>query len=377
LQLSRHDNKEGEHLLHARRCELYLDKGKLARAIDGTLLVEDLRSSMLAVANVRVHALVDPEYPKVIHRFQYSVDTLQVNPSFTTQDWLVSLGLDFDTSGDNKSREFRLSDANGSPSEPYLIPYSYIPEFLLKLSWKGSLLSAKETNMKIPGYEGTESTTSNDLIREFVVNVLGKVAGIAMNVNLFGVNVGQSAGIATAIDIGGKFVPFGEYISMGAMVVYDGITSTIDAGKAARNDPTGDWKATDIFHGIFYSAGSLARDGAEFRGKTEDVYYDENDQVCVDPVDYIVGAGHATAIYANKNKARFAGAYVTAAVVIGLGVTLGPIGAITVGILAGAVTERTVEYVEKKIILRIEDEDGEDVDTEENSLSGQSYVGSW
>ena len=65
-------------------------------------------------------------------------------------------------------------------------------------------------------------------------------------------------------------------------------------------------------------------------------------------MDFAYGATHGMGGYMNQNKAKFAGAYVAAAVMIGTTVVFGPLGGIVAGIIAGAGTEAAVKKIERR-----------------------------
>lgn len=373
--LSQASGGEVEQLAVVTKGEVYLDKGKLARAIDATVLVGELKSTMIVLSNARIHGTMDPEFPKLIHRFQVSVDGLQANPNMTTQDWFDMLGLDFiDDSDDEGSSEMAVSKKFEEAAEPYSLPYMVVSDFLLQLSWRGVMIKAKESTMKVQTYLGTDSTTSTDLTKEFVINVLGQAPGMLTNVNVFGINVFQGAGMGAIVNIAPKFIPFGSYIGIAVLATYDGVCGALDEGKAARNDPTGNYKPGDFFRGMVNGGTGLARTGAEIRGKTDEDFYDDEDHIQLDPIDFIVGAGHSTAKYANNNKARFAGAYIAAITMVGTTVVLGPIGGIAAGVVAGAATETAVDYVERRVMGSTATEEDADHDDEEDEyLLGQSH----
>ena len=360
VSLSRYDAEEDKILFIATNGEVYLEQGKLARAIDATICLGELKTDMIAASNARVRGVLDPKYPKLIHRFQVSCDSAQVNPSLTTDDWFSFLGFDM-TEEDDADASRRVSSMSQNPerpvAEPFLLPYMVIPEFLLQLSWRGVMIKANQSSIKVPCFVGTETTNSDDLVKLFVIKILGQTPGVLANVNFMGVNLLQSAGIATAIDIGAKVVPGGTYVGMLALVTYDSFCTAMDAGKAARHDPTGKYRAGDLFRGLLSSGGEITRHGAKIRGKSDEDYYDEKDRVQLDPIDFVVGAGHNTATYANENKARFAGAYTATAVMIATTVFLGPIGGIAAGIVAGAATEAGVHFVEDQMFKKAQPEE--------------------
>lgn len=90
------------------------------------------------------------------------------------------------------------------------------------------------------------------------------------------------------------------------------------------------------------------------RGKTADDFYDEDDKVRIDPADFAVGATSKAGKYLYKNKGRFAGAAVAGTTMVAATVVLGPWAGITLGLLAGQVTEFGMNKVESSMIRRKE-----------------------
>ena len=376
VSLSRYDAEEDERLVIATNGEVYLEQGKLARVVDATVCLGELKTDMIAASNARVRGMMDPVYPKLIHRLQVSCDSAQVNPSLTTDDWFSFLGFDMSEEDDDASASHRSSSmsqkSEGQVAEPFLLPFMVVPEFLLQLSWRGVMIKANQSSIKVQSFYGSETTNSDDLVKLFVIKILGQTPGVLANVNFMGVNLMQSAGIATAIEIGAKIVPGGTYVGMLALVTYDSVCTALDAGKAARHDPTGKYKPGDLFRGLWSSGGEISRQGAKLRGKTDEEYYDEEDRIQLDPIDFVVGAGHNTSTYANENKARFAGAYTATAVMIATTVFFGPIGGIAAGVVAGAATEAGVNFVEDRMFRKAQPKEeamDDDRDDDDNADS--------
>eukprot|EP00797_Seminavis_robusta_P014874 Sro223_g091410.2 (343) ;mRNA; f:51042-52070 len=342
---------------------------------------------MIAMTNARLHGIVDPEVPKLIHRFQVSLETLTVNPEYTIEDWFHRLGLVFDDDDEDKSLELRQID--DEDNEPYSLPHMFVSDFKLQLTWKGLFVRTNEATISVQGMNGTESSSSAELIKDFVIHVLGRAPGILSNVQFMGVNITESSGVAIVMNFGSEWIPGGQYISLGAMALYDFACVAIDAGKAARHDPTGDWQWGDFPLGVWFAGLDTARAGAKQRGKTTDDFYDEDDRVQLDPLDFAVGAAYGIGTYANTNKARFMGATLAAFTAIGLTVALGPLPAIAAGIVVGSSTELALVELERRGLIllknyankntnkKLDDKDSEASDFEiEEEADSFDFVGS-
>eukprot|EP00797_Seminavis_robusta_P029067 Sro579_g170010.2 (342) ;mRNA; f:40638-41663 len=335
---------------------------------------------MIAMTNARLHGIVDPKVPKLIHRFQMSLEMLTVNPEYTIEDWFDSLGLVFDDNDEDKSMELRQID--DEDNEPYSLPHMFVSDFKLQLTWKGMFVRTQEATISVQGMNGTEISSSGELIKDFVIHVLGRAPGILSNIHFMGVNIMESSGVAIAMNFGSKWIPGGQYISLGAMALYDFACVAVDAGKAARHDPTGDWQLGDFPRGVWFAGLDTARAGAKRRGKTTDDFYDELDRVQLDPLDFAVGAAYGIGTYANTNKARFTGATLAAFTAIGLTVAFGPLPAIAAGVVVGASTELALVELERRGLILLnkytnksDDEDSEDSDFEiEEEIDSFNFV---
>ena len=299
------DGDSGAHVISLRNFELDAKSAKTVGAIDFTLFSGEIENKMIFLRGARVRALVHPDLPTELHKLQFSIEALHASPGYTTEDWYAMFGFSDKTS--ESSRQPEQDDTSQQTASDFLLPFAYIAPFNLHLSFSGIFIAARESTMSVNSFIGSEETTSNDLIKHFVNGILGRAPGILAKVRVLGVNVVESAGIATSMSVGFRFLPFGHYLGLGALAVYDGAAAAIDAGKAARDDPNDRWRPGDIARGIAHGAGQAARKGAEMRGK---IHFDDNDKVDVDPLDFALGTTNATLTYVYGNKARFAGATV-------------------------------------------------------------------
>jgi hypothetical protein len=233
----------------------------------------------------------------------------------------------------------------------------YIAPFNFRLSWRGVIFAAKETSMGVEAFSGDERATSNDLISYFVMRVLSRAPGLLVNFRVLGVNVMEKSGIVSTLAVGAKLIPFGQYLVIGGMAVFDGATSALDNGKAARNDAGGKYKPGDFVRGVLFSAQEASRHGAHARGKVNDIYYGDEDEVKFNPLDFAVGATAGTAKYVYGNKARYTGAAVAGGSVVALTVLAGPTGGIILGVVCGVLAEKAIKKAEKKFERRGNNDD--------------------
>lgn len=328
---------DGEAFLCLRGSEIYANPAKLAHACVCDIFVASFENKMVSVSNMRVRGAIDPNLLREVHGLEVSVDRLHGSPEYTAEDWYEKLG--FVGSAEDDSVPSKRTEK----AAPFSLPYMYVAPFKFQLSWKGVVFAAKETTMSIEAYSGDGEATSNDLISYFVKRVLSRAPGLLGNFRFFGVNVMEKSGIGTALAVGAKFVPFGQYLSIGGLALFDGVTAALDNGKTARNDDDGNYKPGDFVRGVIFSAREAARYGAHARGKVKDEFYDEEDEVKLDALDFAVGATSGTAKYVYGNKSRFAGATVASASVVALTVATGPIAGLILGVACGILAEKSVK----------------------------------
>jgi hypothetical protein len=90
------------------------------------------------------------------------------------------------------------------------------------------------------------------------------------------------------------------------------------------------------------------------RGKTADDFYDENDEVRIDPADFAIGAAEGVGSHIYRNKGRYTGAAVAGTTMVVATVACGPWAGLAIGLLAGQATEYGVNKAASKIIRRKE-----------------------
>jgi len=348
LFLNKIDDDGSDNFVSATRAELYLEPGKLSAALDATIIAGEMKSKMVSCINGRARAIFHPKLPKLIHRLQLSFDSLHVNSEYTIEDWFDHLTFMMDDDDTDPSEDLSTmpaSEEEERPKNPLSFPYAYVSDFMLLFSWKGTMISTDEAEMKVDSFVGTDSTTLNNLLKYLIQKVLHHAPYMIFKIKFMGVNVFGS-GLAAAVNATAHMVPGGTAMSIGVLAVYDAVCGVLDAGKEARQDPTGKHQWGDFGRGLFCAAGGLAREGAALRGKTDEDFFDDDDKVKIDPLDFAFGAVHQTINYTKENKARFAGAYVGGAVTVAGTVFLGPWG-IVLGAVAGAGTEAAVNLVDK------------------------------
>jgi Domain found in Dishevelled, Egl-10, and Pleckstrin (DEP) len=309
-----------------------------AHAIEVNAFFGSLETSMLKVSNFRVRCVVDPDLSNELHGLELSVDDLRASPVYTAEDWYEKLGFVKQVEG-GKKRDRKV---------PSALPFIYIAPFKLRFSLDGIIVDTNEMSVNIESFSGNDCSTSNDLINHFVMHILTATPGLLANFRFMGINVLEKSGIISALTVGTSALPFGQYMAIGGIALFDGVTGALDKGKQARNDPNGPFKLGDFARGVLFSAKEAARHGAFQRGKIlEQSSYEEGDEVQLDPLDFALGASHGTAAYVYKNKARFIGATVAASSVVALTVATGPVFGMLIGVVCGIAAEKAIKKAEK------------------------------
>lgn len=339
---------ETEAFICVGRVEIYGEPSNLCPACDVNIFVATLETKMISASNARARGLFDPDVPQAIHGLELSADSVHASPGHTTEDWYEWFNLT------KEAPQASETSAKKQDSTPFFLPHMYIAPFMFRLSWRGVVFATKETSIAIEAFTGDEKATSNDLINYFVMQVLSCAPGLVANFRVFGVNVVEKSGIVSAMTVGAKIVPFGEYLSIGGIALMDGVTLVMDRGRAARDDTNGNHRVGDFFRGIKISAEEAAMSGARTRGKIDEEYCEE-DEIKLDPLDFAVGVTGDTANYIYSNKGRFAAAAVAGASVVALTVATGPIAGIVLGVACGIVAETVVKAAEKKFERAAED----------------------
>ncbi|KAG7355081.1 glutamate-1-semialdehyde 2,1-aminomutase [Nitzschia inconspicua] len=313
-------------------------------ALDVTLSFDSIGHDVFLIGNGRIRGFFHPELPREILKMQVSVDVFTATAGYSIESWMEYLGFTFEEHYDEDKRN---SLADGS----WRLPYVYIAPFSLNLVLKGfiAMNGGKDKSIRIGDFFGTKNTTSNSLIVYFVTIVLGRTPGMLQNVKFLGMDVTDMAGVGTGMTVGAKFIPGGEYMALAALATVDLATGVAAAGKESRGRPDDKYFFGDITRGIIYGLKDTTRKGALSRGKSYQDFYDENDKVKVDPVDFFVGATEETEKYLDRNKARFVGATVGCVATVTLSVFFTPWVGVGAGLLAGQGTTYFITFAEKKI----------------------------
>lgn len=189
---------------------------------------------------------------------------------------------------------------NQIEKKPLRLPFANVDKLKVVAMVKG-VIGVNDTVINADPFVGTETTTTDDIVRFYSAKVTSQIPGMIGNVQILGTNVEDQVvsnygGALLGNLVGGAGV--GGLISVAA---FDGVRNTIKAGKVARGvEETDDWRFSDIARGLQHAATRATQEGAAWRGKDED---EEGDVI-----DWAVGATSDATKYADKNKGRLAGA---------------------------------------------------------------------
>ena len=218
--------------------------------------------------------------------------------------------------------------------KPLKLPYAHVDKLKVIAMVKG-VIGVSDTVLQVDPFDGSETTTSDDMISFYGKKVTSQVPGMIANAEVMGTSVGDNVGGAIIGNLVGG-AGLGGLLSVAA---FDGVRNTIKEGKVSRGvEETDEWQFSDIARGLQHAAVRATREGAEKRGKGQ---VDTGD-----PIDWAVGASADATKYAGENKARLAGAG-AGAMGFGYGLALGgPVGAVVGTLIASAATQKTVEAID-------------------------------
>ena len=260
---------------------------------------------------------------------------------------------------------------------PLKLPNAHVSKLKVIVAVKG-IIGVKDSVLQVGSFDGTETTTSEDLIKFYSKKVTSQIPNMIVNAEVLGTSVGDGVvsnygGAILGNIVGGAGV--GGLLSVAA---FDGVRNTVKEGKLSRGvEETDDWKFSDIALGLQHAAMRATREGAAKRGKG----VDENGN----PFDWAVGATEDATKYAGENKGRLAGAG-AGALGFGYGLALGgPVGAVVGTIVASATTQKTVETIddatntkkgtEKDTVFSVHDVSSSLVENDQNSNNEILYSG--
>lgn len=259
----------------------------------------------------------------VISSFHFGAKEINVAAGYSLSDWKALLP---------KRKVAQIE------KKPLKLPNAHVSKLKVIVAVKG-IIGVKDSVLQVGSFDGTETTTSEDLINFYGKKVTSQIPNMIVNAEVLGTSVGDGVvsnygGAMLGNIVGGAGI--GGLLSVAA---FDGVRNTVKEGKVSRGvEETDDWKFSDIARGLQHAAVRATREGAAKRGKG----LDENGN----PIDWAVGATGDATKYAGENKGRLAGAG-AGALGFGYGFALGgPVGAVVGTIVASAATQKTVETID-------------------------------
>ncbi len=342
-EISLSDEKDGwlatlqSGFIYARPCPF-------VRALDVIASFDYIGTEIFLIGNARVHGYYHAELPAEIPYFRVSVDFLRATKGYSVESWLQSLG--FNDDGLDLHQDWNEKSQGG-----YALPYAYISPFSLNLVLNGlvALNSNRTKSIRVDEFFGTARTTSNNLIMYFVTVVLARAPGLLQDIKFLGMDMTDVAGAGSGMTLGASLIPVGQYIALAVLAGVDIVNGAIAFGKESRGRPDDRYRTGDLSRGIAYFMEEVTRKGAMRRGKSFDDFYDEEDRVKVDPVDFAIGAAEETGKYLDSNKGRFLGVAVGCVATVALSIIITPWAGIGVGLLAGQGTTLLFNATERKI----------------------------
>jgi len=283
--------------------------------------VDEVNHDMIRLQEPKLHAiLVLLSDSNTISSFHFGAKTIYAAAGYSFSDWKGLLPK-------KKAKQIE--------KKAVYLPYAKVDKLKIVALLKG-VIGVKNSVVNVDTFNGTETTTLDDLIKYYSKNVTSQVPSMFVNAEVMGTSVTDNALIMLGGGVGG-------IVSVAA---FDGVRNTIKEGKVARGvEDTDEWRFSDIATGLKHAAVRATRQGAAKRGKDGD---------SGNVVDWTVGATADATQYIGENKSRFAGAGAGAAA-FGVGLALGgPVGAILGTLVANAATQKTVEIIDettKKITI--------------------------
>eukprot|EP00546_Thalassionema_frauenfeldii_P003253 CAMPEP_0178938874 /NCGR_PEP_ID=MMETSP0786-20121207/26572_1 /TAXON_ID=186022 /ORGANISM="Thalassionema frauenfeldii, Strain CCMP 1798" /LENGTH=1153 /DNA_ID=CAMNT_0020617639 /DNA_START=89 /DNA_END=3547 /DNA_ORIENTATION=- len=284
----------------------------------------------------------------IFEQFFFKAKNVSVTAGYTVFEWKKLLGV-----SDDIGEEEAKNDVKGSSKKKkkkkeegnqiiVRLPQAHIDPLKIKAVVNSDLAGFKEHVFNIDQFQGTQQTTSKDVIQFYAKNIIAASPGLISNAEILGFNVKDAA--AVSVGTASKFLGgVNPLAGVASVVAVDGVSNAIKAGKKNRGMEEDDkTHFTDFFRGLAQAASDAAAKGAERRGKSS--VHDS-----LDPLDWAVGATEDVGSYANENKARLGGAGAgVGGFMVGFALG-GPVGGIIGGLAASKVTEKTIDAVSNTI----------------------------
>lgn len=282
----------------------------------------------------------------IFEQFFFKAKNVSVTAGYTVFEWKKLLGVSDDIGVEEVKKDVRGSSKKGEKEEGNQIivrlPQAHIDPLKIKAVVNSDLAGFKEHVFNIDQFQGTQQTTSKDVIQFYAKNIIAASPGLISNAEILGFNVKDAA--AVSVGTASKFLGgVNPLAGVAGVVAVDGVSNAIKAGKKSRGMEEDDkTHFTDFFRGLGQAASDATAKGAERRGKSS--VHDS-----LDPLDWAVGATEDVGAYANENKARLGGAGAgVGGFMIGFALG-GPVGGIIGGLAASKVTEKTIDAVSNTI----------------------------
>jgi len=295
------------------------------------LALQEVKHEMIKLEEVSVSAVVSVVDLETISQVNFEADRISIATGYSTKSWLGLIGWRF-----GKQKKAKRS------WKPVALPFVHVQPLKIVATVDG-VVGMKETSIFMKKFDGKEDTTTEDLIRFYSSSIVAKVPGIVTSTEVLGVDVadtvvGQYGTVYATHLLGSAGGLAGGVFCVAA---YDGIRNAIVAGKKSRGVNSDDqWQLTDFGRGLRIVAKTAAKAGAEKRGKEGS---DGN------IVDWSYGMADDMGQYTSNNKSRLGAAgAATFGYAIG-GLLAGPVGGVAGGIIASAVTGKTIDGYLKKI----------------------------
>jgi hypothetical protein len=295
--------------------------------------VGNLESELAIATKMDAYTLVPADISSnTFEDFAFAAESVNVRAGYTVQDWINTFSL-----GGRWEATPKKHHSNAS----YALPFAQVAPIKIKIAYNAlSLVSVKETTIRINEFKGKKDTTLTDLVDFYVKQCLSRASGFLKNAEVLGLNVESAAsfGLATTLSWATPFAPF---VGLAAVVGVDSVRGAVESGKRQRHALEGERSnVTDFFRGIGYSFVEATEKGKIRRGGK-----DGNGNV----LDWVVGSTENTTEYISENKDKLgaAGGGATGAIVGTL--VGGPVGGIIGGIIGGVSAGTTIRQVDKRV----------------------------
>lgn len=293
--------------------------------------LKEFKHAMIRIDRPKLSMLVDTRELETLRQADFCADRIEIVTGYSSKQWFGLIGR---RQSDKSPRKGKV------PHKPLNLPHAHVQPLKIVATVDG-VVGMKETSFFLGEFSGRPTTTTDDLIKFYSARVAAKVPGIVTSSEILGVDVADTfVGLQGAIHTHSILVPVigglgGVAGGVLTVAAFDGIKNTLRAGKMSRGAEIDDqWKFSDFRRGLKFAARNAAKAGAAKRGK------EGNGNL----VDWTVGAAADVRGYAAENKSRL-GTVGAGTVGFVVGGVFGPLGSLTGGILASALTGQTLNRI--------------------------------